>query len=72
MEDPVYPYPNAHPQHHARQHGRVLSLMIQVIDVGTFLLKLLIPLGRQPVADQMGFEIGLFLKDVRRGGPKFA
>ena len=45
--------------------------MIQVINVGVLGLKLIIVLGCEPVADQMGFEIGLFLKDVRRDGLRF-
>jgi hypothetical protein len=45
-------------------------LMIQLIHIGILGLKLIIIFAGQPVADQMGFEIGLFLKDVRRVGPK--
>ena len=53
----------------SRQFGR---LMIQLINVRVFGLKLIIIPGRQPVADQMRFEISFFLKDVRRDGPKSA
>jgi hypothetical protein len=49
-----------------------LGPVIETVDVTVFLVKLLISCGGQPIADQMGFEIGLFLKDVRRGGPKSA
>ena len=52
--------------------SQFLSPVIQVIDGGTFLMKLLIPLGGQPVTDPVGFQIGLFLKDVRRGAAKSA
>lgn len=45
-------------------------LMIQIIDISILGFKLSIMVAGQPVADQMGFEIGLFLKDVRRVGPK--
>ena len=40
--------------------------LIQLIDLADFLISPLIRPGRQPIADQMGFEIPLFLKDVRR------
>ena len=50
--------------------GQFLGLVIETIEVAVQLSKLLISGGGQPIADQMGFEIGLFLKDVRRGGPK--
>lgn len=50
--------------------GEFLCPMIQAIDVGTFLLKLFIFVSRQPIADQMRFQIALFLKAVRRDGPK--
>jgi hypothetical protein len=52
--------------------SQCLGLVIETIDVAVFFVKLLIPVGGQPIADLMGFEIGLFLKDVRRGGPKSA
>jgi hypothetical protein len=52
--------------------SQLLGPLIQPIDVAIFFSKLLIPVASQPIADQMGFEIGLFLKDVRRGGPKSA
>jgi hypothetical protein len=47
-----------------------LGLVIKTIDVAVQLGKLLISAGGQPIADQVGFKIGLFLKDVQRGGPK--
>ena len=47
------------------------GLLIQVIDVTVFGLKFIIVFGCQPVTDQMRFEIGLFLKDVRRDGRRF-
>ena len=52
--------------------SQFLGLVIETIDVAVFFVKLFILFGSQPIADQMGFEIGLFLKDVRRGGPKSA
>lgn len=52
--------------------SQCLRLVIETIDVAVFFVKLLISCGGQPIADQMGFKIGLFLKDVRRGGPKSA
>ena len=52
--------------------SQFLRSVIETIDVAVFFVKLLIPFGGQPIADQVGFEIGLFLKDVRRGGPKSA
>lgn len=50
--------------------SQVSGLMIQVVHIGILGLKLIILFAGQPVADQMGFKIGLFLKDVRRVGPK--
>ena len=50
--------------------GEFLGPVIQVIDVATSLLKLLILFSPQPITDQMGFQIALFLKDVRRDGRK--
>jgi len=50
--------------------GQFLGLVIKTIDVAVQLGKLLISVGGQPIADQVRFKIGLFLKDVRRGGPK--
>ena len=52
--------------------GQFLRPIIETIDVAVLFVKLLIPVGSQPIADQMGLDIGLFLKDVRRGGPKSA
>ena len=52
--------------------GQFWGLLIQLIDVADLLLKLLILSFAQPVADQVRFEIRLFLKDVRRDGPKSA
>ena len=52
--------------------SQLLSLVIQPIDVVIFRIELLIPLGGQPVSDLVRFQIGLFLRDARRGGPKSA
>ena len=52
--------------------SQLWGLLIQLIDVVTFLFKLLILLSGQPVPDPVGFEISLFLKDGRRGGLKSA
>ncbi len=52
--------------------SQCLRLVIETIDVAVFFVKLLISFGGQPIADQVGFDVGLFLKDVRRGGPKSA
>lgn len=51
--------------------GQLGGLLIAVIDILVFALKLVIVLGCEPITDQMRFEIGLFLKDVRRDGPRF-
>ena len=48
--------------------GQGWGALIQVIDIADFLIRPLIGPGRQPIADQMGFKIPLFLKDGRRGG----
>ena len=45
--------------------------LIQVIHLAVLGLKLSIGFSCQPVADQMRFEISLFLKDVQRGGRIF-
>ena len=45
-------------------------LMIQVINIRVLDLKFIIVFAGQPVADQMRFEISLFLKDGQRDGPK--
>jgi hypothetical protein len=42
------------------------GLAIVIIDVADLLIRLLIAAGRQPVTAQMGLNIPLFLKDVRR------
>ena len=52
--------------------SQFLRLVIETIDVAVLFVRLLIPVGSQPIADQMGLDIVLFLKDVRRGGPKSA
>jgi hypothetical protein len=45
--------------------------LIQVIDVLDFLITPFILAGCQPIADQMRFEIALFLKDVRRDAARY-
>ena len=52
--------------------NQLLGLVIETIDLTVYSVKLLISLSSQPIADQMGFEIGLFLKAFRRDGPKSA
>ena len=47
------------------------GLLIDGIDIFVLALKLVIVLAGEPVTDLMRFEIGLFLKDVRRDGPRF-
>jgi hypothetical protein len=45
--------------------------LIQAVDVADLFIPVnLIQVGRQPIADLMRLEIALFLKDVRRVGPK--
>ena len=44
------------------------GLLLQLIAVGVLDLNLVIVFAGQPVPDPMRFEIGLFLKDVRRDG----
>lgn len=46
--------------------GQCGSALIQVVDLLDFLLLPVILTRRQPITDQMRFEIALFLKDVRR------
>ena len=49
-----------------------LGLVIETIDVAVFCGKLLISVGGQPIADQVGFEIALFLKASPRGEVKLS
>ena len=52
----------------------VWCLMVDLTNVLNFNVKIWVLIFKrcQPIADLVGFEIGLFLKDVRRGGPKSA
>jgi hypothetical protein len=45
--------------------------LVQVVDVRDFLIPPVIIAWGQPIPDQMGFEIALFLKDVRRDAAKY-
>jgi hypothetical protein len=47
--------------------GQFKGLTIQAIDVFNLLIEALIGSGSQPIADQMRFEIALFLKVAPRG-----
>jgi hypothetical protein len=46
-------------------------LVIQRIDVMDFVLKLAVMLGGEPVTVQVRFDLGIFLKDVPRGGVRW-
>lgn len=46
-------------------------LTIQRIDIIDFVLKLVVMLGGEPVTVQMRFDLGIFLKDVPRGGVRW-
>jgi len=50
--------------------GQRRGLRIQPVDVRNLRIELLIGLGRQPVADQVRFEIPLFLKAGPHAGVK--
>lgn len=52
--------------------SQLLSLLIQAIDITDFLIALLIEDTGQPIPDQMGLKIPLFLKDVRRDGGRWS
>jgi hypothetical protein len=51
--------------------SQLWGALIQVIDVADFLIGLLIVPRGQPVAAEMGFDVPLFLKDVRRDAARW-
>ena len=46
--------------------SQLRGALIQVVDIADLLICLVVKTRRQPIPDQMGFDIALFLKDVRR------
>jgi hypothetical protein len=51
--------------------GQLRGLLIQAVDVADLFIPVsLIQVWRQPITNLMGLDVPLFLKDVRRVGPK--
>ena len=45
--------------------SQLRGALIQVVDIADLLICPVVKTGRQPLPDQMGFDIALFLKDVQ-------